>query len=205
MIINKKTHTLNICLIIFGLLFLLLANRNIFANDILLDFSEKNILNFHLVDEEATDLFNLYYNENPEITFNEFGELQNPYIIPCGAIILGVYENDLQKYNLMGNLEFVVIRKEISLSGNHIIDVQINEHIFIPNMYTINFTLDPEGGEIFFRLTSFNIGRSLAIVWDNKVIATPFISDSIRDQVSISGIGVEDVNNIYNIIKSNIK
>lgn len=52
---------------------------------------------------------------------------------------------------------------------------------------TVQFTLDQEGGNRFYDLTSKNVGRPLAIVLDGEVISAPTINQAIRNEGHITG------------------
>jgi preprotein translocase subunit SecD len=56
--------------------------------------------------------------------------------------------------------------------------------------------LDTEGAEIFYRLTSANVGKPLAIVLDGRVKSQATIQTAIRDAVRLTGFGQEEANNI---------
>jgi preprotein translocase subunit SecD len=51
----------------------------------------------------------------------------------------------------------------------------------------VQFSLDDEGAEQFYELTSKNYGRRLAIILDNEVISAPEIHAAIRSNGEISG------------------
>ncbi len=56
----------------------------------------------------------------------------------------------------------------------------------------VNFTLNPEGAQKFYDLTSRNIGKLVAIVLDDVVISAGQIKSAIRESGSISG-GFRDI------------
>jgi preprotein translocase subunit SecD len=60
----------------------------------------------------------------------------------------------------------------------------------------VTFMLDSEGGEIFYRLTSANVGKPMAIVLDNRVKSMATIQSAIRDAVRLTGFGLDEANNI---------
>ncbi len=51
----------------------------------------------------------------------------------------------------------------------------------------VHFELTPEGGELFNELTGNNVGKSLAVVLDGKVLTAPNISCAIRNSGTITG------------------
>jgi preprotein translocase subunit SecD len=160
----------------------------------------KGGLAFHMVDQEATDAFDAYYNANPAGTFDDNGDLLNPLIIPSDVVIRGVYEKDRygldeQSRNLAGNLSYVAVKKEVGLDGNHIQNALV-ERNNLDGKPEVTFMLDSEGGEIFYKLTSANVGRAMAIVLDDRVKSQATIRTAIRDAVRLTGFGVDEANNI---------
>jgi preprotein translocase subunit SecD len=157
-------------------------------------------LAFHMVDEEATETFNNYYNSHPASTFDAGGSLLDPSIVPADVIICGVYAKDRygldeQSRNTYGNLSYVAVKKEVGLDGNHIQSALVDRDS-LDGRPEVTFMLDSEGGEIFYKLTSANVGKPLAIVLDNKVKSQAVIQTAIRDAVRLTGFGQEEADNI---------
>jgi len=172
-------------------------------NDIIMG---KGSLAFHLVDEEATVAFNQYYNANPAQTFNAFGELINPLIIPSDVVMRGVYTKDEygldeQKRNSYGNLDYVAIKKEVGLDGNHIRSAEVSRSN-LDGRPTVTFLLDSEGGDIFYKLTSANIEKPMSIVLDDRVKSIATIRSAIRESVQLEGFGADEANNIALMLRT---
>ena len=166
-------------------------------NDIIMG---KGSLAFHIVDEEATQAFNSYYNANPSRTFDSQGELVDPSIVPPDVLIRGVYYKDRygldeHRRNAYGNPDYVAIKKEVGLDGNYIRDVAVNRNT-MDGRPVVNFYLTSEGGEIFYRLTSANVNKPMAIVLEDRVKSQATIRTAIRDAVTLEGFGAEEANNI---------
>lgn len=163
-------------------------------------------LTFHIVDEEATTAFNTFYNSNPAHTFNSRGELINPTIITPNVLICGVYFKDnygldVQTRNTEGNLEYVAIRKEVGLDGNHIRSAEVSQNS-LDERPIVTFLLDSEGGTIFYRLTVANIGRKMAIVLEDRVRSLATIRTAIRDAVSLEGFALDEAQNIALLLRT---
>ena len=166
-------------------------------NDIIMG---KGSLAFHIVDEEATLAFSNYYNANPAGTFNPQGELINPSLVPSDVVIRGVYDKDRygldeQRRNSHGNLDYVAIKREVGLDGNHIQSAEVNRNT-LDGRPQVTFMLDSEGGEIFYRLTSANVNKPMAIVLEDRVKSQATIRSAIRDAVSLEGFGAEEAQGI---------
>lgn len=70
----------------------------------------KGILNFRLVDSEATDAFNAHYAAHPAETFTARGELLDLSIIPEDTEVLGLYTKD--EYDLDERIGYLVVKKK---------------------------------------------------------------------------------------------
>ncbi|MCL2043971.1 MAG: protein translocase subunit SecD [Treponema sp.] len=172
-------------------------------NDIIMG---KGSLAFHIVDTEATDVFNNYYRANPATTFDDEGNLINPSIVPADVMVLGVYVKDrygLDEHdrNPDGSLRYTALKSEVGLDGNHIRSA-IVERNNLDGRPEVTFMLDFEGGEIFHRLTSANVGRLMAIVLDGRVRSQATIQTAIRDSVRLTGFGLEEANNIALMLRT---
>lgn len=160
----------------------------------------KGILNFRLVDDDATNKFYEYYRNHLTSTFNSAGELLEPSIIPDDCEVLGLYTKD--EYGLDERVGYLVVKKEIILEGSHIKSADIGADPYT-NQPQVNFVLDEEGAEIFGNFTSKNKGKSLAIVSDNKIKSNARINEAIPGgQVAISGFGLEEAQNLQKVLQS---
>ena len=160
----------------------------------------KGILNFRLVDSEASDAFNAYYAKHPAETFTARGELLDLSIIPEDTEVLGLYTKD--EYDLDERIGYLVVKKEIVLDGKHIksADISSNQYDGRPQ---VHFTLDSEGAVIFGEFTTANRDRYLAIVSDDKVKSYAKINEPIPNgQVAISGFGLDEANNLKKILQT---
>ncbi len=80
---------------------------------------------------------------------------------------------------------YYVVRKEILLGGENLIDAGVNRDEY--NRAQVTFRFDAMGGRKFADITSKNIGRRLAIILDNRVISAPNINSTIHDNGVIQG------------------
>jgi len=161
----------------------------------------KGSLNFHIVDMDATNRVNQFVKENPGITMdsNEIPVLPEGYLAP-ELSVHGFYKKD--KYGVEGApVSYVVIQSEPGLDGQYIKDAQVNRDP-ITAKPIINFYLSTEGGEIFYRLTSANEGKMMAVVMDDKVKAWATIQEPIRDAVRMSGFSEDEARNLALILRT---
>jgi preprotein translocase subunit SecD len=165
-------------------------------NDIIMG---KGSLAFHIVDQEAAAAFNSYYESYPTTTFDSAGNLWSPTIVPADTMVLGVYTKD--RYGLDEQQGYTAVKKEVGLDGNHIKSAQV-ERNNLDGKPEVTFYLDSEGGEIFYKLTSANVGKPMAIVMDGRVKSQATIQTAIRDAVRLTGFGMEEANNIALILRT---
>ena len=162
------------------------------------------ILNFRLVDNEATNAFNTYYYSHLDSTFDSQGRLINPDAIqglnPAENEVLGYYSTDA--YGLDQREGYLVVKKEIALEGKHIKSATVGSED-ITGKPQVNFTLDPEGAEIFGTFTGAHVGENLAIVSDNKIKSNARIQTAITGgQVAITGFSADEAQNLRKVLQT---
>jgi preprotein translocase subunit SecD len=62
--------------------------------------------------------------------------------------------------------------------------------------------LDNVGSEIFYNLSSKNIGNVLAIVFDGKIRTQATIQSTIRDAVRITGFDIEEAEFLAQMLRN---
>lgn len=160
----------------------------------------KGVLNFRLVDSEASSKFNDFYNRNPASTFDVNGNLINPSLVPDDCELFGTYTKDA--YGLDERTGYLVVKKEVALEGKHIKSAEVGaDHL--TNQPQVNFVLNSEGAQIFADFTGAHVGESLAIVSDNKIKSNARINSAITGgQVAITGFGLEEAKNLQKVLQS---
>ncbi|MBR5933155.1 MAG: protein translocase subunit SecD [Treponema sp.] len=157
------------------------------------------LLNFRLVDDEATESFTQYYYSNLATTFDENGKLLNPSILPDDCEVLGIYGKD--EYGLDQFKGYLVIKKQVALDGKHVTNVTTSTDQM--GQIGVDLTLDTEGSQIFGDLTSKNVGKRLAIVSDNKIKSAPVIKTAIiGSRVRVDGFGVDEARNLQKVLET---
>ncbi len=157
----------------------------------------KGSLNFHLVDEDATGLLIEYQQDNPSYIPSEDGRLG---FIPAGSVVRGYYTKD--PYGLDQLIRYIVVEETPGLDGAHIQSATTARDP-VTNQPVVNFSLDREGSDIFYKMTEANVGKSLAIVMDDKVKAYARIQEAIPSgQVRISGFSAEEANAIALVLRT---
>lgn len=149
----------------------------------------KGTLAFHIVDLEMTTQVEQYYLDNPAEKYNNDGSLRQPSFLPAGRIVAGRYEADA--YGIDEEVGITVLYEEVGLDGIHILEATTSTD-GITGQPTVNFQLSNEGGELFYKLTSTNTNKLMAVVMDGKVKAQATITEPIRSAVQIKGFSSAD-------------
>lgn len=159
----------------------------------------KGKLAFHIMDTEATAAFRSYYAANPSNTFDGEGNLLDPNVVPADTVVRGFYVKD--RYGLDEFVDYVVLKKEVGLDGNHIKNAVVDRDA-VTGRPEVTFLLDDEGGEIFYKLTSANVDKPLAIVMDDKVKSRANIQEPIRESVRLTGFDADEANAIALVLRT---
>ena len=159
----------------------------------------KGSLNFHIVDQEASQMLSTYFDEHPGDVFAEDGSVKRLDFIEAGDVIRGYYTKD--EYGIDQLQRYVVVSEEIGLDGSHIQEAIVANHP-VTGKPVINFTLDQEGGEIFFKLTTANEGKTLAVLLDDKVKSMAVINEPIRERVQMSGFDRTEATNLALVLRT---
>lgn len=159
----------------------------------------KGSLNFHIVNDEGTSAWNAYKASNAGKLLDDDGRPLDENVLDAGLVVRGFYSKD--SYGVDQYLRDLVIYEEPGLDGLHIVNAQVGSDP-VTGRPVINFTLDREGGEIFYQLTSAHVGETLAIVLDDKVKAGARISEAIRESVRMSGFERQEANDLALVLRT---
>jgi len=149
----------------------------------------KGSLTFHIVDEDAVAKVKDYTAANPGVLLDAAGNVKDTAVlavIPKGDVLRGVFAKD--PYGLDELKGYTVLHEEIGLNGTEITNAQVGRDP-LTGEPTVNFILTSAGGETFYKLTSANVGKRLAVA-----LAT--IQEPIRDQVRVNGFTVAEATDL---------
>jgi preprotein translocase subunit SecD len=161
----------------------------------------KGKLNFHIVDDEATSILRKYIAENPGVALRP-DNLQpvDENVLPPGVAVREFVQKD--NYGIDRVQRYIAVREEIGLDGSHIIDAQVGSDALTAKP-VINFTLDREGADIFFKLTSANTDKTMAIVLDDRVKAGATIQEPIPSgQVRMTGFEKQEATDLALVLRT---
>ena len=159
----------------------------------------KGSLFFQIEDTQATQALDQYIANDPGNAMLADGQPRDPSIIPAGDVVMGFYKKDA--YGLDKLVNYLVLHKAIGLDGSHITNATVGTDP-VTNQPVINFQLDREGADIFYKLTSANVGNTLAIVLDGKVRAGARISEPIRGSVQVTGFNAKDAQDLATVLRT---
>jgi preprotein translocase subunit SecD len=152
----------------------------------------KGSLTFHIVDTDALQKVKEYASANPGVLLDAAGNVKDTgvlSVVPKGDVLRGVFDKD--SYGLDELKGYTVLHEEVGLNGTEIRSASVARDP-VTGQPTVIFNLSPAGGETFYKLTSANVGKQLAVALDNKVKAQATIQEPIRDQVSVRGFKQEE-------------
>ncbi|MFW5801007.1 MAG: protein translocase subunit SecD [Spirochaeta sp.] len=158
-------------------------------------------LNFHIVDEEATEQIIELQEQTPGWNPNIDGI---PDFIPAGSRVVEFVARDA--FGIDQTERWIVIYEDLQeygLDGSHIVEAQVSRNP-ITNEPTVSFVLDSEGSDIFARLTRENVDSSMAVVMDGRVRSHAVIREEIpTGNVQISGgFTVEEANDLATVLRT---
>lgn len=159
----------------------------------------KGSLNFHIVSDEGTAAWNEYKSNNAGKLLDDNGRPLDENVLDAGLVVRGFYTKD--SYGVDQYQRDLVIFEEPGLDGIHIVNAQVGSDP-TTGRPVINFTLDREGGEIFYKLTSSHVDDTLAIVLDDKIKAGANISEGIRESVRMSGFERKEANDLALVLRT---
>ncbi len=159
----------------------------------------KGSLTFQMVDNDLSTQLQQYFAEHPAEAFNDDGSIKQPSFLPAGKVATGYYVND--EYGIDELKRFVVLNAEVDLDGEHLESATTSTD-GITGRPVVNFQLDSTGGDLFYKLTSANVGNTLAVVMDGNVKAMATINEAIRSSVQISGFSQKEADDLAIVLKT---
>ena len=159
----------------------------------------KGSLVFKMVDNELSAELDAYFKANPSEMYTDTGAINQPDFLPAGKMAAGYYISD--EYGIDELERFVVIEEEVGLDGIHLESATTGTD-GITGRPVVNFQLNSVGGDVFYKLTSTNVGETLAVVMDGKVKAMATINEGIRNSVQISGFNADEAADLAIVLRT---
>jgi preprotein translocase subunit SecD len=162
----------------------------------------KGLLTFHIADTDTLAKVKAYEQTANTVLLDAAGNVRDQKVLellPKGTILRGVYKKDA--YGIDYNAGYAVLFEEVGLNGTYVRDAQVAAQS-VTGQPVVNFLLTTEGGEIFYKLTSANVGKVLAVVLDNKIKAQATIRASIRESVQVEGFTATEAKELALVLRS---
>ncbi|MEI6387253.1 MAG: protein translocase subunit SecD [Spirochaetota bacterium] len=164
-------------------------------------------LAFYIVNSEATSQLSDYLQNTPggiEEQTDSAGQkkqvVKDASKVPAGFIVLKEYKKDSYGLDEFTG-RYQVVTADPGLDGTHIQSAQA-----VSNSLTgspqIDFTLDKEGGDIFYKLTSANVKKPMAVVLDDRVKSVATINSPIQESGMIEGFGADEAQNLALLLRT---
>lgn len=160
----------------------------------------KGNLAFYIVDTDATTALKQYLTQNPLGVDEKTMTVAQPGIVPEGKVIRKVYTKDSYGLDEFTG-EYMVLESTPGLDGSHVQSATVSVDSITGKPET-NFVLDKEGGQIFYDLTSKNVGKTLAVVLDDRIKSYAVIQEPIRESVRISGFSADEAQSLATLLKT---
>lgn len=150
----------------------------------------KGNLAFYIVDSEASTAVSSYLSTNPVGIDEQTMTVDKAGLVPDGEIVRKVYKKDSYGLDEFTG-EYMVLSGTPGLDGSHIQSATVSTDSITGKPET-NFVLDKEGGNLFYKLTSDNVGKTLAVVLDDRIKSYARIQEPIRESVRITGFDASE-------------
>ncbi len=160
----------------------------------------KGNLAFYIVDSEASAAVNSYLSTNPVGIDEQTMKVDKPGLVPEGEIVRKVYKKDSYGLDEFTG-EYLVLQGKPGLDGSHIQSATVSTDSITGKPET-NFVLDKEGGGIFYALTSANVGKTMAVVLDDRVKSYARIQEPIRESVRITGFSADEAESLALLLRT---
>src|SRR5436305_3527600 len=131
-------------------------------------------------------------NSREEILANFGGQLPDD---------LEILEGDRLQNNVVVGKAFYGVEKRRTVTGRDLSNASPGHDQF--GRPSVEFTLNPAGGQAFGELTGKNVGYGLAIVLDGRVVSAPVINSRIADRGQIEGnFSQQEVQDLVTVLRS---
>ncbi len=163
----------------------------------------KGRLAFYIVDQEVLAKFIQFQQTNPPPYLDADGTtVANPALkalLGNEAILRRVVQKD--SFGIDQPVGYAVLQAKPGLDGERVQEASVRQDP-LTNRPEVVFRLDGQGGDIFYKLTSENRGKVMAVVLDNNVKAQATIQDAIRQDVRVTGFGTAEATDLALVLKT---
>jgi len=163
----------------------------------------KGSLSLNIVDDEATARVNQWIAANPASVNDKNEVVGIPQdVMGAGLELRTYYKKDRFGIDQFVNRQVVKVEDKFFLDGLHITSATV-ERDPVSNQPTVNFVLDSAGGSHFAQMTGENVGKTMAVVLDDRIRAGARISEAIPGgSVRVTGFDQKDANDLKTTLKT---
>lgn len=163
----------------------------------------KGSLSLNIVDDDATAKVNQWIAANPSaVTDNNQVTGIPADVMGAGLELRTYYKKDRFGIDQFVNRQVIKVEDKYFLDGIHITTATL-ERDSISNQPTVNFVLDSAGADHFFKMTQENVGKTMAVVLDDKIRAGARISEAIPGgSVRVTGFDAKDAADLKTTLKT---
>ena len=158
----------------------------------------KGSLTLNIVDEKATEAVNQWIAQNPQSVNPVTNEVTGipADVLPAGLALLNFYKKDRFGLDQFVNRQVVKIDDKNVLDGTHIQQAVVSRDP-VSNQPVVDFMLDSVGASHFAQMTQANVGKTMAVVLDNKIRAGARIQEAITGgNVQVTGFDPKDAQDL---------
>ncbi len=158
----------------------------------------KGSMSLSIVDDEATSAVNQWIAANPSSVDSVTNKVTGipTEVMAAGLELKSYYKRDRFGIDQFTNRQVVKTEAKFLLDGIHIKQAVVSRDS-VSNQPTVNFELDAEGASLFGTMTAANVGKTMAVVLDDKIRAGARISEAIPGgQVRVTGFAAKDAQDL---------
>ncbi len=160
-----------------------------------------NAFSFCLIDDERTKRLQDFTSTQVRSIFDKDGNIKAPDVPGSGLFVRGYYRLETNEETF--EAKYLVISEVTGLRTSHIEKIEFVKDFMDKPQLTLQ--LNGEGGELFYRITSENIKRTLVILMNDHVLLHAIIQEPIRDSVRLIGLNEEEAKNIIKQFRNRTK
>lgn len=144
---------------------------------------QKLLSNYELLEQKTNENFNWIYDEISAVVRpgTEGYVAEEPVFVNKSD---GFYE--VKNYSHQHKLEDLILAKKAAMDFSSVTEAKVGKDNL--GRFVIDIKFNPEGTKGFKNLTEKNVGKTIAIVINRKIVMAPVVNDVISGgQLSISG------------------
>ncbi|HAP44633.1 MAG: protein-export membrane protein SecD [Spirochaetes bacterium GWD1_61_31] len=156
-------------------------------------------LAFHIENSEATAALEQFLQTNPDGIATD-NTVTQAGILPDGFVARKVYRKDTYGLDEWTG-RYAVVTAAPGLDGNYIETASVSSDP-LNGKPVVVFSLNAEGAELFYQLTSANLNKPMAVLLDDRIRSIATIQSAIRESGQISGFDADEAANLALVLRA---